>query len=232
MFAVFPGFQIDQHFGYMLFDITTPLRISSERIRNEISSVLTSSLLITELALARDMLRRDLDQVSLHNEMLTQLAERDELTGLYNRRGFFGLAQRQIEDSLSYPMMIIFSDIDDLKSINDTHGHPEGDFAIRQVAEILTQTFRGGDIVARIGGDEFVVLSPKCTPVDLANIKKRIYEHFDAWNVQSGKPYRLHSSIGYHVIPPDSSDSLDVLLRRADYYLQEEKKRRKSGRSQ
>jgi diguanylate cyclase (GGDEF)-like protein len=122
------------------------------------------------------MLRRDLDQVSLHNEMLTQLAERDELTGLYNRRGFFGLAQRQIEDSLSYPMMIIFSDIDDLKSINDTHGHPEGDFAIRQVAEILTQTFRGGDIVARIGGDEFVVLSPKCTPVDLANIKKRIYE--------------------------------------------------------
>jgi diguanylate cyclase (GGDEF)-like protein len=231
VFSVFPVFQIDQHFGYMLFDLTRPLRISSEHIRNEISGVLTSSLLITELALARDMLRRDLDQVSLRNEMLTQLAERDELTGLYNRRGFFGLAQRQIEDPLSYPMIVIFSDIDDLKSINDTHGHPEGDFAIRQAAEILAQTFRGGDIVARIGGDEFVVLSPKCTPADLANIKKRTYERFDDWNAQSGKPYRLNSSIGYYVIPPDNRDSLDILLRRADYYLQEEKRRRKSGRT-
>jgi GGDEF domain-containing protein len=74
------------------------------------------------------------------------------------------------------------------------------------------------------------VLSARCTPLDLAEIKKRIYDQFDAWNVHSGKPYRLGCSIGYYVIPPDTSDSLDAVLRRADQDLQKEKKRRKAGR--
>jgi diguanylate cyclase (GGDEF)-like protein len=84
----------------------------------------------------------------------------DELTGLYNRRGFFVSAQQQLKLANRYNkgIFIFSADLDDLKIINDNFGHKTGDSALVETANILKKTFRESDIIARIGGDEFVIL--------------------------------------------------------------------------
>ena len=84
-----------------------------------------------------------------------QLSLTDELTGLYNRRGFFLLAEQQLKIArrTQTPCCVLFADLDGLKKINDTIGHELGDRAIVDAAQILKETFRDADIVARLGGD-------------------------------------------------------------------------------
>jgi diguanylate cyclase (GGDEF)-like protein len=91
---------------------------------------------------------------------LYALSFSDELTRLYNRRGCFTLADQQLKISrrTKKPMPLIFADLNDFKLINDTFGHDMGDSALRVFTAILKQTFRESDIIARIGGDEFVIL--------------------------------------------------------------------------
>src|ERR1700738_4044498 len=95
-----------------------------------------------------------------------QLAVNDELTGLLNRRGFLLLAehQRSLADRKGTSLGLVFVDIDHFKSINDTFGHEEGDPALKELARLLQRTFRRSDIVARIGGDEFIVMLTEINP--------------------------------------------------------------------
>ena len=93
-------------------------------------------------------------------EAIRALSLEDELTGLANRRGFFTLAEQQLKVArrTKTGLFLLFADVDGLKATNDRFGHAEGDRLIRDAAHILRATFRDSDIVARIGGDEFVVL--------------------------------------------------------------------------
>ena len=108
---------------------------------------------------------------------LLRLSIRDELTGLYNRRGFFMTAEPlvRIAERDGRSFLVFYADLDGLKNINDTLGHPAGDEAIRDATWVLNQTFRSADIVARLGGDEFVVLvadaPPDCMDVMLRRIR-------------------------------------------------------------
>ena len=97
---------------------------------------------------------------------IRDLSLTDELTRLYNRRGFLALAEQHLREQKrnERDFVLILADLDDLKKINDNFGHPEGDFAIRKAAEALTSTFRKSDIIARIGGDEFAVLAMEAEP--------------------------------------------------------------------
>ncbi|MFO7570596.1 MAG: diguanylate cyclase, partial [Smithellaceae bacterium] len=92
---------------------------------------------------------------------LESLAFDDHLTGLYNRRGFFTLAKRELNRAVrsEKTLLLFFADLDDLKAVNDQFGHEEGDRALIAAAKILSQTFRSSDIVSRIGGDEFAILA-------------------------------------------------------------------------
>jgi predicted signal transduction protein with EAL and GGDEF domain len=92
---------------------------------------------------------------------LADLALSDELTGLYNRRGFMALAERQLKlgRRSGRGMLFILVDVDGLKQINDSLGHSQGDSALRRTAEVLRKTFRNSDVIARMGGDEFAVLA-------------------------------------------------------------------------
>lgn len=228
--GMFPIFQHNQHFGYMLIEILDKPKLSAEQIRDEVSTTLTGALLVTELALARDLLRQDLDLATERNERLELLTEIDELTGLYNRRGFYEHAERSISTRTPYPVILIFADLDGLKQINDQYGHAEGDFAIKSAGEVLRFAFRTSDIICRLGGDEFVVLSLKCRPHELANIRERVYAHFDKFNTTSEKPYAVCCSLGYCVIDQDNNQPLATLLDQADQYLYAEKLRRKTLR--
>ncbi len=99
-------------------------------------------------------------------------AERDELTGVLNRRGY-----RTVIDRLSletFPMALLVMDIDNFKSINDTYGHSAGDAALQKVAHLLMNTFRSTDITSRIGGDEFTVILSDVTPANLETIRAKV----------------------------------------------------------
>ncbi len=128
-----------------------------------------------------ELLGETLQRLWKENRLLAQQATRDDLTGLLNRRGFFSasfplthLAQRT--NSTVGVMMI---DLDHFKTVNDRYGHNAGDFMLKGVAKMITQTLRASDIVGRYGGEEFIVMLPEihnAATADLAEKLRRIIE--------------------------------------------------------
>ncbi|HOL49432.1 MAG TPA: GGDEF domain-containing protein, partial [bacterium] len=117
-------------------------------------------------------------------QILEQLSVTDVLTDLYNRRGFFLLAEQQlrIAERIQEHMALFFMDVDDFKNINDIYGHQEGDRALQIIADTLEKTFRESDILGRIGGDEFVALVIQGSPVDTDTILGRLQTNLDIVN--------------------------------------------------
>ena len=161
-------------------------------------------------------------------EQLRAVAITDVLTGILNRRGFFTLAeqQRKVADRAKRKMYLLYLDLNQMKKINDMHGHKAGDQALCDTAYILKKTFRESDIIARIGGDEFAVLLTEPAEPDLKNI---IIEHVQtnvkAFNEKAAGNYQLSLSIGLVQYDPKHPCSLDVMLSRADEQMYEDKKR-------
>ena len=160
-------------------------------------------------------------------EKLRKLSLTDELTGLYNRRGFMTLAAQQIKiaNRLKRQLILVSADLDDLKVINDSMGHKEGDQVLIDVTSILLKTFRSSDVIARIGGDEFIALQIK-NPDEpyLSASTDRLHEIVANHNSQSGKPYKLSLSLGSVVYDPADAKSLEQLLAEADEKMYEQKK--------
>ena len=131
------------------------------------------------------------------DEEIRSLSLTDDLTGLYNRRGFTLLAEQEVKlaHRINRPMLLFFCDVDSLKGINDAHGHAQGDLALQEVAAILKETFREVDIMARLGGDEFVVLAVDAFLESAETITNRI----QPWNSATGRatgPINLTSAWG------------------------------------
>ncbi|MBD2464818.1 diguanylate cyclase [Oscillatoria sp. FACHB-1407] len=162
-----------------------------------------------------------------------RLSLTDELTGLYNRRGFFLLAEQQLKiaQRTQTSCCILFADLDGLKQINDSLGHDVGDRAIVDAAQLLKHTFRDADIVARLGGDEFVVLIPVYSD-NSKNFHARIQTSLDCFNQQSAlqsasksdRPYQLSISVGVQFCAPNHESSLDALLVQADKLMYDQKR--------
>jgi len=153
----------------------------------------------------------------------------DDLTNLLNRRGFFAVAQKQcyIASRNNLTLYFLFIDLDGLKEINDKYGHSVGDAALIDTANILKDTFRSSDIIARIGGDEFVVISVE-TPENSRNmLTDRLNKNLALFNSKSDKPYRLSFSTGLTHYSSEQPCSVDELLSEADKKMYEEKKNRK-----
>lgn len=155
----------------------------------------------------------------------------DELTGLYNRRGFLTLAEQQLKiaNRMQRPMLLLFVDMDYLKSINDTFGHQEGDKAINEVGRIMKRNFRDADIVARLGGDEFVVLVVEPGEASPDLFISRLQNTLDARNACEGMRYQLSMSIGVEIYDPAHPCTINELLQRADLAMYEQKRNRKQG---
>jgi diguanylate cyclase (GGDEF)-like protein len=153
--------------------------------------------------------------------MLQQLTFNDELTGLLNRRGFLSLAKQQLKIAQreNWELVLLFADLDGLKKINDTFGHPEGDRALRSVANILNETFRNSDLIARLGGDEFVVLAINAPAPGVQAITSRLRENLARYNAQN-RYYQLSLSYGVVQFDPRRESSLENVILKADkdYY--------------
>jgi two-component system cell cycle response regulator len=173
-----------------------------------------------------DMLSRvicySIERQKLQDE-LRSLALIDDLTGLYNRRGFFTLAEHHLKlaERMHKNFYLIFSDIDNLKKINDDFGHLQGDLFLKKAAEILRYSFRDSDIIARIGGDEFVVLIPETTDYNAKGAITRLQENLEKYNKEEKK--NLSLSIGIANFHPNSNFSLQELLDKADKNLYTDK---------
>lgn len=153
-------------------------------------------------------------------EYLRQLSLLDELTGLLNRRGFFSLGKQQIKlaERAQRQLLLFYIDLDGLKHINDQFGHHEGDRALQKIAEILSETFRSSDLIARLGGDEYCVLAIDAMQDSAENILVRLGNHLHTANLKN-PVYQLALSMGFARFDPQSAPSLENMLIEADNAL-------------
>lgn len=174
---------------------------------------------------------RDVTERKVFEEKLQELSTTDELTGLLNRRGFFTLAAKQLTISArtGSTLYLLYADLDNMKRINDQHGHSIGDQALMESASLLRETFRNGDIIARVGGDEFIILLT--TIGDDQNedsVLARFDRNFRRLNQQPDRDYEIHISRGIVKHEGTSPCALDDLLLEADQRMYENKRQRKN----
>jgi diguanylate cyclase (GGDEF)-like protein len=160
---------------------------------------------------------RDITEQREQAEKLRDQSLTDELTGLLNRRGFVTTANARIAEArrTKAPMALLYADVNGLKRINDELGHEQGDRVIEDAARALRVVFRGADIVARIGGDEFVALLPNFVPSARDALLERLASAIRA-HEQEGRPFRLSMSYGVTFMDGEGEQSLDELLADAD----------------
>ncbi len=174
---------------------------------HQVTSVICISKEITERKRMEDELR--------------YLSTHDALTGLYNRH-FFQTEMERIEGGRQFPVSIVMADLDNLKVINDRHGHKSGDASIKKGADLLKRCFRTEDIIARIGGDEFGVLLPQTGAEELVEIISRL-----AGEIAQQEDGLFSISLGW--ASARESSPLADLMHQADVQMYQEKKRRKEG---
>jgi diguanylate cyclase (GGDEF)-like protein len=158
-------------------------------------------------------------------EQLRTLAEQDPLTGLLNRRTFMRELEQEVERARRYDrsLALILCDLDHFKALNDTHGHPTGDEALRRLADVVTNGLRAGDSAFRIGGDEFALLLPEATEAEAEAAARRLTA---AFRVAAEPAFAdLGFTFGVATVPGDATDS-ESLIRRADSALYERKRAR------
>ncbi len=170
---------------------------------------------------------RDITEIVRMRERLRELSLRDELTGLYNRRGFITLAEQQLKlaDREEGEVLLLFADLDGFKAINDQFGHRVGDEALQEAARVLSKTFRKSDVVARVGGDEFAVLAFGASRKAADTVAQRLQHALNKRLARREHPYELSLSVGVACRGPKDGESIEELLARADRLMYEQKRR-------
>lgn len=176
---------------------------------------------------------RDITDQKNMEEHLRSLAVTDDLTGLYNRRGFALAAEQELKHAFrrKEELTLLFFDIDNLKMINDTFGHHEGDKVIKAAAMALRSIFRESDIVARWGGDEFVVLALDVPNGRVPVLLKRLEKGLDQYNELNADSYALMFSMGIANYDSEKPFNLSEMVKIADKMMYKDKQEKKLSRS-
>lgn len=217
---VFPVFANEEHFGYLICQMEQPLFHFANIASREIG--LTVKLM--------HLMRREKEyreQLLQANRELTERSQLDVLTNIYNRRGFLENGVTAIRENYGKYAIIAYLDLDSLKQINDKFGHENGDYAIAAAADILKNSCRKQDIIARIGGDEFALLSIlSMDAIGPETIRQRILSHVRQINKTSGKPFYIELSIG--IMKFQCLDqNIEALLKQVDKLLYENKQHKR-----
>jgi len=201
-----PLFFMDEEVGVMLLPYDPEIPTDAyETLRINISTAIKGAQLLS----------------TIHTLSIT-----DELTGLFNRRGFFQFAYSRLQhlqrDKEAVPI-VMFMDMDGLKHINDNFGHNEGDKAISAFAGILKKTMREEDIIGRMGGDEFAVFSSVRDKENGSQLEQRLRKAFDKYNSKMIHPYKIMGSIGSVFLEEATKDGFEEAMLKADSVLYDEK---------
>ncbi len=229
-------------------DITERKRVERElqeyRVRlEELVAERTAELKRANEELERDIAARKVveeklalkaQELAKSNALLESLSLVDDLTGLYNRKGFFALAEHRVKlaNRTGEPFSIAFVDLDGLKRINDTFGHLEGNRALVDAANVLRESFRESDILARLGGDEFAIFIAEAAESKIANITSRIQQNLTACNSAAGRSHRLSFSTGIVSAGDPKTSDLETLLASADALMYQQKSGRQRSRDE
>lgn len=184
--------------------------------------LLSSTFLTTRVQSTREHLRRQKAELAQALEQIRQLATHDDLTGLLNRRAMLDRMQLEQRRSLrsGSPLLIAQLDIDHFKAVNDTHGHAAGDLVLQSFADTVRRNVRDTDVLARWGGEEFVLLLCDTPAADAVALMERLRQAVQAMQVpvaQGGQPITVTVSIGLARHAP--ADPLAGTLERADQAL-------------
>jgi diguanylate cyclase (GGDEF)-like protein/PAS domain S-box-containing protein len=165
-------------------------------------------------------------------EALRKLSLIDDLTGVYNRRGFMTLAEAHLTLARrrKRELLLIFADVDELKQINDLYGHATGDLALVEAAAVLRRTYRSADIIARLGGDEFTAFPLEAGSENATLLLQRLQTAIDRTNAEARRPYHLSISVGISRFDPERCQSIKQLLEEADQELYARKRARQQAR--
>lgn len=201
-----PGGRI-KHYDGILVDITREM-LAEDALKNALQEREKSNL-------ERKKMIKKLEGISLT----------DELTGLYNRRGFFTFAQQYLQAAArkKAPLFLLFLDVDNMKRINDSYGHHMGDAALVRMANILGKTFRLSDVKGRMGGDEFGVFPVGSSLASVEAAQGRLKKAIAAFNSGKRSPFKLSISSGIACYDPDYPSTIEELLVRADKLMYEQK---------
>jgi|SRR5687768_9045826 len=220
------GFSALLYGFYMAPLLTGSIAIHDAGVAITNQSFLLSTILISVIAqqyrLAQE--RKDYLALEQHQVLLQQaqiLAATDPLTGLYNRRQLFTLGAYELQHArrLNKPLSVLAIDIDHFKLINDTHGHLIGDEILRAAGHAFQSSLRQEDTLARIGGDEFMVLLPATDAYEAVSVADRIRLAIQSRFIKTTRmPVQVTVSVGVALLTADIVD-LDALLLRTDEAL-------------
>jgi diguanylate cyclase (GGDEF)-like protein len=151
-------------------------------------------------------------------DKIKQVSDTDELTGLYNMRAFSTMLQRSFKQAVRYghPLSVVMIDSDNLKQVNDAHGHDAGNRLLQHLVRCIREQLRGSDVMARFGGDEFILLLPETNNKGALEMSERIRKavELSRFNVREGDT-NVTASLGVASYPEDGGN-LDVILEKAD----------------
>jgi diguanylate cyclase (GGDEF)-like protein/PAS domain S-box-containing protein len=199
-------------------------------------SILATPIVVDGDQVAVYGIYRDITAQKDAEEALRRLSTTDDLTGLLNRRGFFALAeqQRRIAVRRQADLLLLYLDIDDFKDINDTWGHAVGDEVLASLGALLRDCYResdllarlsaGADVIARMGGDEFVLLAVDVEPNGEEVLLSRLRERLAQFNADQSRTRPVTISVGAIRVKPDSDTTLDSILAAADRLMYDKKR--------
>ena len=219
--VVFPLYMNEEQYGVMVFELENEYFPYIYSITPQICTAIKLINLVAKL-------ESSLDQIQNRNNQLSRMSMSDELTGIYNRRGFYVFANRILKahENEGRQAVVIFGDLDNLKKINDGFGHEDGDYAIVTAANVIKSSLRNSDVVARIGGDEFAAFAICDDREIIAKLPERIKSIAAAHNKSSSKPYNVTISVGIYELVCSPELNIQQFMDYADAALYEDKKRK------
>jgi diguanylate cyclase (GGDEF)-like protein len=190
--------------------------------------ILIVALILVLFVLVFSVLK--ISEGKLNEKKLESLASIDQMTGVYNRRKGLSILENEMKNcrTQGYYLTICFIDIDNLKVINDTFGHDEGDRLINNVCNILKKSIKEEDAIVRLGGDEFLIIIPGSEEWIIKKLISRIVFNLDEYNKDRSDLHKIDFSFGFSEFNPQDEITVDELIIKADTEMYNQKQRKKN----
>ena len=222
-------FSTSEQYGFFISELEESYIRNSIPIAYQMNATVKTVELLKDNAGMMEQLKENIEEIKEKNQILDEISKSDELTQIFNRRGFLTMAQRKIVHAANKgkKAFVMYADMNNLKVINDRFGHEEGDYSLKLIAQILKAALDKESIIGRFGGDEFVAFGYLEEGMTARNIRKTISAATKKKNEGNGKLYYVSMSVGICEFECGRDVDLRDLIDKADVDLYIEKKHKR-----